>query len=119
MTTKPTYRNQPSFFNHTAQFGTISSKQNKYTGVSIPQFVPEFKLHYAIYKRSVTQRYLSSLSSEKTDDLLIYIRHNDKVLDTMQVKINKSTYNITDISPSNNEAVDYDLVTLQKITKGA
>ena len=37
----------------------------------------------------------------------------------MQVQINKVTYNIQEISPSNNSPVDYDLVTLTKVTKGA
>lgn len=119
MVNRPTYRNQPSFFNHIAKFGTIESKENEYTGVSVPQFVPQFKLHYAIYRRSVTQRYLDVLGSEKTDDLLIYIHHNKKVLDTMQVQIADITYNIREISPSQENPVDYDLITLQKVTKGA
>lgn len=113
------YKNQPNYFNHIAQFGIIKSEKNKYTGVSIDKFVPQFKLHYALYRRSVTQRYLDALGSEKTDDLLIYIRHNNKVLDTMQVKIADITYNIEEISPSNNSPVDYDLITLTKVTKGA
>lgn len=113
------YQNQPNYFNHIAQFGIIKSEKNKYTGVSVPKFVPQFTLHYALYRRSVTQRYLDALDSEKTDDLLIYIRHNNKVLDTMQVKIADTTYNIEEISPSNNSPVDYDLITLTKVTKGA
>lgn len=119
MKKKNSYKNQPSYFNHVAQFGTIKSEKNPYTGVSIDKFVPQFKLHYAQYRRSVTQRYLDALGSEVTDDLLIYIRHNNKVLDSMQVQINKVTYNIQEISPSNNNPVDYDLVTLTKVTKGA
>lgn len=102
---------------HKAQFGSIKSHQNK-MGVNISGFVDEFTLHYAKINLTISQRY-GVPGSTLEHSTIIAIRHNSKVKEPMLVKLADGiTYSITNISANQDNYISYDLLTLQKYTKG-
>lgn len=110
---------QPYELNRIAEFGTIKSVRNEYTGVNIPQFVSEFKLHYATIKRTLDQQY-QLVGTSIADTILIVIRHNSKVNDALHVTLRDGIeYRIESISADDsNNYLTYDILTLAKVQKG-
>lgn len=106
-----------------ADFGSVQSVKNKYSGAYIPTFVKEFTLHYATIKRTLTQTYMTQ-GTQFQDTKIISVQHNSKLesLDKklMKVRIDGDTYNIVDISldDSTNDYIKYDFITIAKDKKG-
>lgn len=114
---KTSYRYPLYRMRHKAQFGSIKSHQNK-MGVNVMGFVDEFTLHYAKINLTLSQRY-GTAGSTLEHSTIIAIRHNDKVREPMLVKLADGiTYSITNISANLDNYISYDLLTLQKYTKG-
>ena len=114
---KTSYRYPLYRMRHKAQFGSIKSHQNK-MGVNVMGFVDEFTLHYAKINLTLSQRY-GTAGSTLEHSTIIAIRHNDKVREPMLVKLADGiTYSITNISANRDSYISYDLLTLQKYTKG-
>lgn len=114
---KTNYRYPLYRMRHKAQFGSIKSHQNK-MGVNVMGFVDEFTLHYAKINLTLSQRY-GTAGSTLEHSTIIAIRHNDKVREPMLVKLADGiTYSITNISANLDNYISYDLLTLQKYTKG-
>lgn len=114
---KTSYRYPLYRMRHKAQFGSIKSHQNK-MGVNVMGFVDEFTLHYAKINLTLSQRY-GTAGSTLEHSTIIAIRHNDKVREPMLVKlVDGITYSITNISANLDNYISYDLLTLQKYTKG-
>ena len=114
---KTNYRYPLYRMRHKAQFGSIKSHQNK-MGVNVMGFVDEFTLHYAKINLTLSQRY-GTAGSTLEHSTIIAIRHNDKVREPMLVKLADGiTYSITNISANCDSYISYDLLTLQKYTKG-
>lgn len=83
----------------------------------------EFKvsktIHCAIYQRTLTQQY-QLIGTELANTIVIAIRSQTKVDDTLQVRFKgeTQTYRIVNISRDENHNYPrYDLITLSKITK--
>ncbi len=103
---------------HKAQFGSIKSYQNK-MGVNISgKFIADFTLHYAKVNLTISQRY-GNAGTTLEHSTIIAIRHNSKVKEPMLVKLEDGiVYSITNISANNDSYLSYDLLTLEKHTKG-
>ena len=114
---KTSYRYPLYRMRHKAHFGSIKSHQNK-MGVNVMGFVDEFTLHYAKINLTLSQRY-GTAGSTLEHSTIIAIRHNDKVREPMLVKLADGiTYSIINISANRDSYISYDLLTLQKYTKG-
>ena len=114
---KTSYRYPLYRMRHKAHFGSIKSHQNK-MGVNVSGFVEEFILHYAKINLSISQRY-GTAGPTLEHSTSKAIRHNDKVREPMLVKLADGiTYSITNISANRDNYISYDLLTLQKYTKG-
>lgn len=102
---------------HKAQFGSIKNRENL-MGVNIPTFVDEFTLHYAKVNLTIMQRY-GTTGTTLQHSTIIAIRHNPKVKEPMLVRLADGiTYSITNISANSDNYISYDLLTLEKYTKG-
>lgn len=107
----------PTDFRNKAEFGTYESVANRYTGISVPKFVPKFTLHYKPHTRTLNQEYLA-ISAGESESRIIVIRHNSKVAEGQAVRLNGAVYNISKISPDENFGLNrYDFVTLKKSEK--
>lgn len=114
---KTSYRYPLYRMRHKAHFGSIKSHQNK-MGVNVMGFVDEFTLHYAKINLTLSQRY-GVAGSTLEHSTVIAIRHNPNVKEPMLVKlVDGVTYSITNISANLDSYISYDLLTLQKYTKG-
>lgn len=108
---------KPTDFRNKAEFGTYESTPNKFTGVSVPKFVPKFTLHYKPHTRTLNQQYLA-ISAGESESRIIVIRHNPKVVEGLAVRLNGAVYDVDKISPDENFGLNrYDFVTLKKSEK--
>lgn len=107
----------PYQMNKKASFGSIKSV-TKPSGVNVPEFTEEFKLHYSSVKRTLTQTYQLQ-GTELQDTKVIAIQHNPKVNDSLRVVLSGVQYKIVDDSiDDSNNYLTYDLLTIKKVTKG-
>lgn len=114
---KGPYRYRPDQFKHMAEFGTIESYENPYTGIEVSEFVPQFKLHYANINTTLSMKY-QTIDTQFEGTMNIAIRHNKKVEDSMLVKIDAKEYKIMDLSPSDDGYISYDILNIKRTTKG-
>jgi SPP1 family predicted phage head-tail adaptor len=113
-----TDRYQPYQFRKIADFGAIKSVSDPQTGVNVPTFVKQFRLHYAPIKRTLTQQY-ELVGTELQDTIIIAIRHNKDVQESMQVQIKDMAYTILNLSlDESNSYITYDFLTLKKVKRG-
>ncbi|SNU08712.1 phage head-tail adaptor, putative, SPP1 family [Streptococcus equinus] len=104
-------------FRRTAEFGTYESTPNPYTGVSVPKFVEKLKLHYKPNTRTLNQEYLA-VQAGFSETRIIIIRHNAKVTEGMQARLDGELYDIIKSSPDDNFGFsNYDFLTLKKSKK--
>lgn len=100
-----------------ASFGSTKSV-TKPSGVSVPEFSEDFKLHYSSVKRTLTQTYQLE-GTELQDTKVIAIQHNPKVNDTLRVELAGVQYKIVDDSiDDSSNYLTYDLLTIKKVSKG-
>lgn len=109
------FRYSPYQMRHKADFYVIGERSSM-SGVTIPNRVKAFTLHYVQIKITLNQRFYSTGQSLK-GTVIIAIRHNAKVTETMQVKLSDGFYSIYDISRDYDDYISYDLITLKKINK--
>lgn len=108
---------KPSDFRLKAEFGSIDTVENEYTGSDETVFVSKFFLHYKPHTRTLNQQYLAGQNG-LLDTRVIVIRHNSKVSENMLVKIDGIVYTIELISPDENLGVNkYDYITIRKNNK--
>ena len=113
----PKVRYLPSDFRFKADFGTYQSTPNKFTGVSVPEFVKQFTLHYKPHTRTLNQENLAQENGE-SDTKIIVIRHNAKVIEGLVAVLNDIKYDIVRVSPNENFGLNrYDFITLRKHKK--
>lgn len=113
---KKPFRYRPDQFRHTAQFGKIVSKENPYSGAMISEFEPEFSLHYALVRTTLSMRY-EALGTTWEGTKTIAVRHG-KAKDATVVEIDGTQYKILDSSLDDDNYISYDLLTLQATKKG-
>ena len=102
---------------HKATFSLVKSHQNK-MGVNTNEPVKLFDLHYAKVNLTIMQRY-GTTGSTLEHSTVIAIRHNTKVTEPMIVTLADGIeYKITNISSNDDNYISYDLLTLNKVTKG-
>ncbi|MEE6650629.1 phage head closure protein [Limosilactobacillus pontis] len=102
---------------HKAHFGSVENRENL-MGVNVPTFVDEMTLHYVKVNLTIMQRY-GATGSTLEHSTIIAIRHNPKVKETMLVKLEDgNTYRITNVSANDDDYISYDLLTLERYTKG-
>ena len=109
------FRYSPYAMRNKADFYTIGERSST-SGVTITDRVKSFTLHYAQIKITLNQRFYSTGQSLK-GTVIIAIRHNAKVTETMQVKLSDGFYSIYDISRGYDDYISYDLITLKEIDK--
>lgn len=113
---KTTY--QPYQFNRIVTFGNAISYTNA-AGVQVPDFNPQFKLHFYQLKKTLTQQYMA-LKTEYQDTINLVVRHDDRIADMTECRIDgdtKTTYSIIDYSPDSSTYLSYDYVTVKDVKK--
>lgn len=96
------------------EFGTTESVKNKYSGVSIPTFVSQFTVWCGSYSQTLTQQYTLLGTNQKAVKSIV-IRHNDRVTDSLEARIDGQTYSV--VSVNSDPGVNaFDVVTLQIVT---
>lgn len=106
---------QPYQFKKKATFGTIKSVENK-AGVNVPTFVGQFTLHYATIKNTIDQKY-QALGTGYENTLIIAVKHDSRVSDSLECQIDGVTHKIVDVSSDDSMYISYDLVTIKKTKK--
>lgn len=109
------FRYSPYSMRHKAIFYTIGERTS-ISGVTIPARVEAFTLHYAQVKITLNQRFYATGQSLK-GTVIIAVRHNPNIEETMQVKLPDGFYSIYDISRDYDDYISYDLITLKKVDK--
>lgn len=104
----------PAQMTRKAKFGSLISLENA-QGVNVPTFKPEFTLHYAAIKRSMTQNYLLT-GTDLENTRVIAVRHNVKVNDTQHVYLDGVNHDVVSVSPDDDTGalIRYDYVTLRQ-----
>lgn len=109
------FRYSPYAMRHKAVFYTVGERLSK-SGVTIPTKQKAFTLHYAQIKITLNQRFYATGQSLK-GTVIIAVRHNDNIDETMQVELKDGIYSIYDISRDSDDYIAYDLITLKRINK--
>ncbi|WP_311408373.1 phage head closure protein [Liquorilactobacillus uvarum] len=116
-------RYTPAQMSNKADFGSVQSVKNQFSGANIPTFVKQFTLHYASIKRTLTQTYMIQ-GTQFQDTQIIAVQHNSKISDLdktlMRIQINGDAYKIVDASldDSTDDYIKYDFITIAKDKKG-
>ncbi|WP_288845842.1 phage head closure protein [uncultured Fructobacillus sp.] len=110
---------KPSDFNKVVRLGTIESVPNETNGNLQNTFIEAMALHYAPRTRTMTQQY-TLLGTKLEDTVLIVIRHNASLQETMLAQLpDHKYYDIVGISPDeSNNIIRYDIVTLKLNQRG-
>lgn len=105
---------KPYQFNHRADFGTVKEIYNSNTGGKSKGFFKYFSLYYAPRTRTMNQIFQAKAAG-MSDTITIAVRHNEKLKDTLLVKINDVIWKIVHLSINdNNSYQSYDFLTLAR-----
>lgn len=100
--------------NHRISFGTVKSVENDMTGDYDTEFVPDVRVHCAMYQRTETQK-VQIVGTDLADTIIVVIRSrklNKKL--KAQLSNDETVYAITDISQdASGLPIGYDLITLK------
>lgn len=115
MKSKVKNRFSPYQFKNIVTFSTLTTKENKFTGIEQTVKHEEFKKHFAKLKQTLNQKY-SVLGTKYENSFNIAIRHDKRLsqFDYLIATINNVDYRIIDISFDNETYNSYDLLTLTK-----
>lgn len=109
---------QPYQFNHVAEFGTVTSLEDQFTGDSTTSFKPLCTLHFARRNQTVSDRYQAAGTSFE-NTFLIVIRHNKSLAMTtpLYVKIDDVLFRVITYSVNDDTYNSYDMLTLKHVDK--
>lgn len=93
------------------EFGTTKTVTNPYSGVNESEFVTVMSLWCGEYTNTVSQTY-TNLGNNINADIVLAVRHNNKLNKQLQVKYKGKEYKIINID-SDNRLNAFDLITLQ------
>lgn len=111
------YTYQPYQMRHKATFGHLASIENA-QGVNVTKFVEDFTLHYAYINRTMTQRYMA-YGTDMQYTRNIAVHHDKRLSDQMHCKLEDGKeYIISDLSVNDDTYNSYDVLTLDRKTKG-
>lgn len=107
----------PSMFNKRIEFGTVKSVEDDNTGDYKETFVSQFSLWAYPNKRTLNQQY-QLLGTNLTDTIVLIIRHNSNVNDSLKLKYNGQQYDILDVSSDDSlNYMSYDYLTVKLTSK--
>lgn len=93
------------------EFGTTKTVTNPYSGVNESTFVTVMSLWCGEYTNTVSQTY-TNLGNNINADIVLAVRHNNKLNKQLQVEYKGKEYKIINID-SDDRLNAFDLITLQ------